>query len=158
MKKAEALQLAPQRSTLICEYITQILSDTEKVNGEIKIDSAKINNERMITFDIYVPNSNFERHFNAGITTQQINVLTEQILNDLIAKFLESESIFLTKYYIIRGGYGVNMDGVILFNDIGSIIKLNFACQGNKFDEQIRNYNEKLDEYDKRQADNIKSK
>ena len=44
MKKVETMELAPERSKLLCEYITKILSDNEKVNGEIKINFAKINN------------------------------------------------------------------------------------------------------------------
>lgn len=86
-EKREAMELAPERSKLLCEYITQILSDNEKVNGEIKINSDKISNEYMITFDIIVSNKNFEKHHNTGITPQQIDVLTDQILNDLLDKF-----------------------------------------------------------------------
>ena len=158
MKKEEAMNIAPKRSNLLCEYILQILSDTEKVNGEIKIDSVKINNERMITFDIYVPDRNFERHFNTGITTQQINVLTGQILNDLINNFMETENIYCTKYYIIRGGYGMNMnmDGVNIGNSMGSTVRINFACRGDQFSEQIENYHTRLDEYTKQQTNNAK--
>ncbi len=158
MKKEEAMEIAPKRSLLLCEYIIQILSDAEKVNGEIEINFTKINNERMVTFDIYVPSKNFEEHLNTGITTQQIDVLTEQILNDLIDNFLESETMGCSRYYSIRGGYGMNMDGVNLVNNIGSIIKLNFVCRGDKFDEQIQNYNAKLDEYENQQKNNIKLK
>ena len=87
MKEVETMELAPERSKLLCEYITKILSDNEKVNGEIKINFAKINNEHMITFDILIPSKNFVKHLNTGITTQQIDVLTEQILNDLLDTF-----------------------------------------------------------------------
>ena len=116
MKKEEAMKIAPERSSLLCEYIMQILSDPEKVNGEIKINFTKINNEQMITFDICVPNRNFERYLNTGITTQQINILTGQILNDLIDNFMELETIGCTRYYTIRGGYGMNMVEVITIN------------------------------------------
>lgn len=126
MKKIEAMELAPERSKLLCEYITQILSDNEKVNGEIKINFAKINNEHMITFDILIPSKNFVKHLNTGITTQQIGVLTEQILNDLLDTFLESETI-------------------------GSKLKINFVCRGDKFNEQVENYNERINEYANRQ-------
>ena len=158
MKKEEAKEIAPIRSMLLCEYISQILSDSEKVNGKIEIDSAKINNERMITFDIYVPNKNFEKHLNTGITTQQINVLTEQILNDLLANFMESETIGCSRYYMIRGGYGMNMNGINLINNLGSKIKINFVCCGDEFSEQVRNYNAQLDEYEKQQINNAKLK
>ena len=158
MKKEDAMQIAPERSKLLCEYITQILSDNEKVSGEIRIDSAKINNERMLTFDIFVPSRNFEKHLNTGITTQQVDVLTGQILNDLIDNFTESETMGCTRYYSIRGGYGMNMNGVDAMNNIGSRIRINFVCRGDKFDEQLQNYNEKLDEYANQQENSSKLK
>ena len=158
MKKEEALKMAPERSRLLCEYIIQILSDNEKINGEIRINSAKINNERMITFDISVPSRGFERHLNTGITAQQVDVLTEQLLNDLLDNFVESETIGCTSYYSIRGGYGMNMDGVNLVNNIGSKIKINFVCQGNKFREQVENYNARLNEYINQQENSTRFK
>lgn len=45
MKKNEAQVLAPTKSNLIMEYITQILSDTDKLNGDIEFNFAKINNQ-----------------------------------------------------------------------------------------------------------------
>lgn len=158
MKKEEALKIAPERSKLLCEYIIQILSDNEQVNGEIIIDSAKKNNERMVTFDIIVPRRNFERHFNTGITTQQVNVLTAQILNDLLDNFLESENMRCTPYYSIRGGYGMNMSGVDAMNNIGSKIKINFVCRGDKFNEQVEAYNLRLNEFLNQQETTIKLK
>ena len=140
-------KIAPERSKLLCEYIMQILSNNEGINGEIRIDSAKINNERMLTFDITVSKKDFERHFNTGITTQQVDVLTEQILNDLIDNFMESETIGCTRYYSMSGGYGMNMKGVNIVNNIGSNIKINFVCRGDKFSEQIEIYNSRLNEY-----------
>lgn len=156
MKKVEAMELAPERSKLLCEYITQILSDNERVNGEIKINFAKINNEHMITFDIIVPSKNFEKHLNTGITIQQIDVLTEQILNDLLNTSLESETMGCTRYYSIRGGYGMNMNGVNAMNTIGSKLKINFICRGDKFNEQVENYNQRINEYANRQENSKK--
>ncbi len=158
MKKKEAMQIAPERSRLLCEYITQILSDNEKVNGEIQINSAKINDERILTFDIYVPSRNFEKHLNTGITIQQVDVLTSQILNDFVDNFIESETIGCTKYYSIRGGYGMNMDGVTAMNVIGSKVRINFVCRGDKFNEQVQNYNERLDEYINQRKNDAKLK
>ncbi len=146
------MQIAPEISRVLCEYIIQILSSNEKVNGEIKINFAKINNERMITFDISVPSKNFEKHINTGITIQQADVLTGQILNDLIDNFIESETMGCTRYYTIRGGYGMNMDGVNAMNSIGSKIKINFVCRGDKFSEQVQDYNERLEEYVKQKS------
>lgn len=45
MKKVEAEKIAPMRAQLLIEYINQILSDTQKVSGEILINSAKIDGE-----------------------------------------------------------------------------------------------------------------
>lgn len=147
----------PEKSKFLCEYITQILSDNKKVNGEIKINFANINNKRMLTFDIDIPNRDFES-FNTGVTTQQVDVLTEQILNDLIDNFMELETMGCTRYYSIRGGYGMNMDGVNVINNIGSRIKVNFICRGDKFIEQVENYNSRLNEYINQQKTSAKSK
>lgn len=158
MKKEEALKIAPKRSKLLCEYIIQILSDKEKVKGEIKISSAKINNERMITLDIWVPSKGFERHFNTGITVQQVDVLTEQIFDAFIKYFMESDFKGCTRYYSVRGGYGMNMDGVTVVNAIGSKVNVNFICRGVSFDEQASKYNLRLDEYVNQQENNMKLK
>lgn len=152
MKKNEAIKIAPKRAELLCEYITQILSDPDKVDGEIEISYAKIENKNMITYDIYVPSKNFEKHLNTGITTEQIDILTEQILNYLIDTFLESETMGCTRYYSIRGGMGMNMDGVDACNSIGSRIKINFVCRGEHFRELMSEYNLKIDEYINKQS------
>ena len=103
MKKEETLKIVPERSRVLCEYIMQILSDNEIVNGEIRIGSTKINNEKMLTFDINVPSRGFEKYINTGVTIQQVDILTEQIFNDLIDNFMESEIMGCTKYYSMRG-------------------------------------------------------
>lgn len=158
MKKEEAMQIAQERSRVLCEYISQILSDPQKVEGEIRINSTKIDKERMLTFDIRVPSKNFERHLNTGISVQHVDVLTGQILDDFIDHFLESEAIGCTRYYRIRGGYGMNIDGITAINSMGSQVRINFVCRGNNFDEQIETYNAKLDEYVHQQNSSSKRK
>ena len=81
MKKIEAQAISPERSRLIIEYITKILSDTEKVNASMNFSSVKIDNQIMCTLDIYVPQRNFEKHLNLGITTDHDLILYEQLLN-----------------------------------------------------------------------------
>lgn len=147
MKKIEAMEIAPEKSKLLCEYINQILSDEQKINGEILINSAKIDGENMCTFDISVPNKDFERHLNTEITTQQIDVLTGQILEDLVENFMESETMGITRYYSVNYMMGPAMKGVSAINDKGSNITINFVCRGEQFNEQIKKYNSKLDEY-----------
>ena len=56
-----------------------------------------------------------------------MDVLTEQIFNDLTDNFLESETIGCTRYYVIRGGYGMDVNGVDVMNIIGSRIHINFV-------------------------------
>lgn len=153
MKKEEAMQIAPERSRLLCEYITQILSDEQIVQGKIRIHAIKVNNENVLAFDIIVPNRDFEKYnMNTEISIQQVNVLTGQILNDLLDYYLESETIGCTRYYSIRGGYGMNMDGVNITNIRGSNIKIDFVCRGDQFDDQVRHYNARIDEYVKQQT------
>lgn len=101
----------------------------------------------MCTFDISVPIRNFEKHLNSGIPSQHCDVLNEQILQKLIENFMDSETLGVTKYYCIRGGYGMNMNGVDVINSIGSSIKINFICRGEKFEEQINNYDDILNQY-----------
>ena len=97
--KIEAEKIAKERSKVIIEYIIQILTDPIKVNGIIEFDSAKINNLSMCTLNIYVPEKNFERHLNLGITTDHAHILHNQFLTDLIDEFLESETINISQYY-----------------------------------------------------------
>lgn len=151
MKKEEAMKLAPERSRLLCNCIQENLSDVDKVNGEIRISSAKIDGEKMVTFDIFMPTKNSEQHLNTGITAQQIDVLTEQVFRDLIDNFLESDTMGCTRYYSIRGGNGLDMDGVNVVSINGGKIKLNFECRGEKFHEQAKEYNSRLNEFQQQQ-------
>lgn len=92
MKKNEAQLLVPAKSNLIMEYITQILLDTDKLNGNIEFNFAKIDNQMNCVLDIYIPTKDFEKHLNLEITSDHCLVLYEQVLNDLL-KFLPSETI-----------------------------------------------------------------
>lgn len=56
-----------------------------------------------------------------------------------------------TRYYSVRGGYGMNMNGVNAMNNIGNKLKINFVCRGDKFNEQAENCNESINEYENRQ-------
>ena len=102
MKKLEAKALAPEKSKLVVEYITQILSDTEKVNSVMDFWHAKIDGQDMCTLNIYVPETNFEKHLNLGITLDHSLVLYEQILNDFLDTFLEHKTMCVTRYYSIK--------------------------------------------------------
>ena len=123
MKKIEAKVLAPTKSKLVIEYITQILSDSEKANSVMDFWHAKIDGQNMCTLDIYVSETNFEKHLNLGITRDHSLVLYEQILNDFLDTFIEHEAIGVTKYYSIKSMQN-DFSGVDAVNLNGSRIKI----------------------------------
>ena len=138
MKKIEAKALAPEKSKLVIEYITQILSDSEKVNSVMDFWYAKIDGQNMCTMDIYVPFRNFEKHLNLGITSDHYNVLCKEFLDRVITTFLPHETIGATRFYQFRSNS--IFDGVSIVNSIGSEIKVNMYG----VDRSISNeYNEK---------------
>lgn len=144
MKKKEAQMLAPSKSNLIMEYITQILSDTDKLNGDIEFNFAKINNQMNCVLDIYVPTKNFEKHLNLEITSDHSLVLYEQVLTDLL-NFLPSETMGVTKYFSIKS-MAEYFSGVVALNNIGSELKINFNTTNPDFMILIDNYIKKYDE------------
>lgn len=145
MKKLEAKSLASEKSKLVIEYITQILSDSEKVNSVMDFWYAKIDGQNMCTLDIYVPETNFEKHLNLGITIDHSLVLYEQILNDFLDTFLENETMGVTRYYSIKSMQN-DFSGVDAVNRNGSRIKINFNTTDPDFmnivSEYTRRYNE----------------
>lgn len=145
MKKIEAQALAIEKSKLVIEYITQILSDKGIVNSKMNFSSAKIDGQKMCTLDIYVPEKNFEKYLNLEITTDHSMILYEQILNDFLDTFLENETMGVTKYYSVKSMLE-NFSGVKIINLIGSKIMVNFYYE---FPDIISMYNEKYNEYEK---------
>ncbi len=144
MKKNEAQLLAPTKSSLIMEYITQILSDTDKLNGDINFNFAKINNQMTCVLDIYIPKKDFEKHLNLEITGDHYLVLYEQVLTDLL-NFLPSETIGITKYFSIKS-MSEYFSGVVALNNIGSELKINFNTTDPDFMILIDNYLKKYNE------------
>lgn len=145
MKKIEAIELAPERSKLIIEYIIQILSDPEQVNARMDFNVVKIDNQMMCVLDIYVPKRGFEKHLNLGITSEHDLILYEQLLNDLLDTFLEHETIGITKYYSLKS-MQENFTGIDAINTLGSKIKINLNSSGTDFMELIDKYSKRYDE------------
>lgn len=146
MKKIEAKALAPEKSKLVIEYITQILSDSEKVNSVMDFWYAKIDGQNMCTLDIYVPERNFEKHLNLGITIDHSLVLYEQILNDFLDTFLEHETMGVTRYYSIKSMQN-DFSGVDAVNRNGSRIKINFNTTDPDFMNIVSEYTQRYDEF-----------
>lgn len=148
MKKEEAQVLAPIKSKLLMEYIQQILSDSIELTAQIHINTARINQENMCTYDIYVSARNFERHINTGISAQQSHILRTQILSDLIEYFMESETIGITKWEGIKSSnHNMNFDGVMAFNTIGSQIQIDFKVNSNSIKNAVDAYNHQIQMY-----------
>ena len=152
MKKIEAKALAPEKSKLVIEYITQILSDSEKVNSVMDFWYSKIDGQNMCTLDIYVPERNFEKHLNLGITIDHSLVLYEQILNDFLDTFLEHEKMGVTRYYSIKSMQN-DFSGVDAVNRNGSRIKINFNTTDPDFMNIVSEYTQRYDEF----AESLKS-
>ena len=146
MKKIEAKALAPEKSKLVIEYITQILSDSEKVNSTMDFWYAKIDGQNMCTLDIYVPERNFEKHLNLGITIDHELVLYEQLLNDFLDIFLENETMGVTRYYSIKSMQN-DFSGVDAVNLNGSRIKINFNATNPDFMNIVSDYTRRYNEF-----------
>lgn len=159
MKKIEAKALAPEKSKLVIEYITQILSDSEKMNSTMDFWYAKIDGQNMCTLDIYVPERNFEKHLNLGITTDHELVLYEQLLNDFLDTFLEHETMGVTRYYSIKSMQN-DFSGVDAVNLNGSRIKINFNTTDPEFMNIVSEYTRRYNEFAEslRNHEHIKSK
>lgn len=146
MKKDEAKLVALEKSKLIIEYITQILSDTEKVNAIMNFHSRRIDTQLMCILDIYVPKRKFEKHLNLEITSDHYLVLCEQLLNDLLDTFLEHETMGVTKYYSIKS-QAKNFSGINAINILGSNIEINFNGSGQEFMNLISKYEKRYDDF-----------
>lgn len=148
MKKDEAKQIAPKVSNYVLETIEQLLSYPEKINGKINFTYFKINNQNMCSFDISVPTLGIDDHINSGITIEHTEVLYEQIFNDLLAKFLDSEKIGVGRYHEIKNIMGEDFTGMNYINLNGSKIALNFNIPGGKYRDIISRYTERIKIYE----------
>lgn len=146
MKKIEAQAIALEKSNLVIEYLEQMLNDSNDLKGRIEFDRFKINGEYMTTLEIYVPKDNFERHFNLGITSQHCNVFYEQLLDNILDRFLDSSDISITRFYKLRG-MDHDFNGITVSNLSNSKVDINFICREENFQDVINKYNGKINEY-----------
>ena len=146
MKKEEAKTLSKERTKVIIEYITQILSDSKKVTSTMNFSKAKIGNETMCTLDIFVPESDFERHLNLGITFDHHLVLYKEVLDSLLDNFLDSDSVGVTKYFSTSGAR--YFSGVNAVNLNGSVIGINFNTISPDFMNLVMDYTKRYNEYE----------
>ena len=143
MKKKEAEVVASKRVDLIMEYITQILKEPSKVFATMRFSSAKIDGQNMCTIDIYVPEKEFERHLNLGITSDHRDVLCREFLNRVITNILPHETIGATRFYSLRSNT-TSFEGISVVNSISSEIKINMYGIDKKISDE---YNIKYEDY-----------
>ncbi|MBQ8892056.1 MAG: hypothetical protein IJ068_04245 [Bacilli bacterium] len=137
-----------ERVNLIIEYIEQILADNMKIESNIEINREIIDGNKTLVLDIYVPIRNFERHFNLDILEENEIDFYKYFMNILIEKFMKSDFIGITKYYMIRPEFfGNSFSGIDITNISGSCLKLAFGSSKEEFIEHVNSYNTKIDNY-----------
>ena len=89
---------------LTIEYIDQISSDGRVTGGLIKFTNKNIDNEEVLTMDIYVFQTNFIRHFNTNITNKQLffEKLKEKIKENYVKSKNHKIEISKNKIIITR--------------------------------------------------------
>lgn len=152
MKKKDAEMLAPTKSRFIMEAIDQFLS-VEHADSIIQFSWFKNEKEDMCSFDIYGP-MGIKDHLNSGITLQQSDVLTHQILQDVLNKYLESDTIKISNFIDLNVSFPTptarNFHGIVVTNTQNySKVSLNFLARGNSFQEVVDSYQDRILEYEK---------
>lgn len=155
MKKKEALEVIPQRTSLLLDYIDHFMTNESAIMVDIRFDGKKIEKANTLVTDIvvfkqdiedtYNPRGDclFERHFNLGITTDHASLLFEAMLTELANKYLEADAIGISEFYAIRG-LNTRFDGIDVSNSVGSVVHINFGGVSKEVEDD---YNSRLEEY-----------
>lgn len=149
MKKIEAEMIVPEESKVMIEYLDKILDDSQPVTGKMIFGSAKVEGESHFVVDIFVPDTEFEKHIDLKITPEHADVFYGVFLNDLLDNFLEHETKGVTKYMDIPYFTG-RFTGVMAIASNQSRIEIRFNKKGQNFDELIEEYNKRIDDYTKK--------
>lgn len=97
----------------------------------------------MSTLDIYVPQKNFEKHLNLGITYDHINILYKEFLDRILTDLLPSDSVGATEFYTVKSNFGI-FTGIDAINTLER--NINIYMPGTK-KEVIEEYNGKYIKY-----------
>ena len=146
------MKIIEEKVNLIIEYIEQILSDNLKIKGTMSINSEEINGVKYKTLNISVPQRNFERHFNLGISYQDEVAFFKCLLNTLTEKYLKSDNIGISKYYNILSLVGSNFQGIGITSVNGNYLRLCFPPSSKEVFSLIENYDKEIDDYIKEQG------
>lgn len=150
MKKKEAMEIAPIKSNFLMEAIDQFLS-VDHADSTIQIAWFKGEKENMCSFEIY-GSMGIEDHLNSGITLQQSDVLNDQILQDVLDKYLDSGTIQVSNFTNVHVSFPTpaarNFHGITITNTQNqSKVSLGFLVRGNSFGEVVDSYQERITKY-----------
>lgn len=137
--------LVLEESRVMIEYLEQILDANKQVFGKMIFGSANEEGQSRLVVDIFA-SDDFERQIDLKITSDCADDFYEVFLNDLLDRFLEHETQGVTKYMDIPYFTG-RFTGVMAMNSLGSRIEVRFNKKGNRFVDLIADYNERIDEY-----------
>lgn len=155
MKKKEALEVIPQRTSLLLEYIDQFMTDDSTIMVDIRFGGKKVEKVNALVTDIvafeqdkedtYNPRGDclFERHLNLGITTDHASLFFESMLTEIADKYLEHDAIGISEFYAILG-LNDRFAGIDVSNSVGSVVHINFGSVSKEVED---NYNSRLEEY-----------
>jgi len=150
MKKNEAETIAVNVSRVIMEYITNILTDRQKVEGTIDFVSGKVDGyqERMCVIDISVPDKPFSKAINSGIPSIHSTPFYTKVLEDIADTCLYSEELSASRFYSVKGMMGSTFQGIDAKGILGNRLRINFTSIGTELNEAIAEYNRKVDLYE----------
>lgn len=150
MKKVEAEKIAVNVSRVIMEYITNILTDSQKVEGTIDFVSGKVDGyqERMCVVVISVPDKPFYKPINSGIPSIHSIPFYTKVLEDIADTCLYSNELSVGRFYSVMKMMGPTFQGVNAKSIFGNQIRINFSNIGTELNEAIAEYNRKIDLYE----------
>ena len=91
-----------------------------------------------------------EKYIDTEIPFEHCDELNEQIFTDLLDNFLESETIGVGRYREMKYSYGENFSGMDYINLSGSRIRVNFINHGNKYDDIVSSYRNRIKDYEEK--------
>ena len=150
MKKKEAEEIAVNVSRVIMEYITNILTDNQKVEGTIDFVSGKVEGyqEKMCVVVISVPDKPFYKPINSGIPSTHSIPFYTRVLEDIADTCLYQDDLSISRFYSIKEMMGPVFKGIDAKSTFGNRIRINFSNIGTELNEAIDVYNKKIDLYE----------
>lgn len=145
MKREQALEVAKKNSAVMVEYLEKFMQDEDTIYGTMDFSSS---NNRMVVDITIMQNGRevFGRGFDMGISYVYADLITREISDALLEKFLPSEEYGVGEYACIKDHPTKSRDGIYVFNGHNSRVNVNFHVKGDEFSEIMGNHNAKIDE------------